>query len=549
MNEPLPPQYYLDNFRFLIHWVNERYADLLAEEELLFIARFNRLAPNSQCLLVRMLGRKGPWFRATKLIYAEIDNHEFCANQLNDVNLIEIDPLLSITNLFKIFAKAELIQLFSEQLKSHKNARKEILLNILSARYPQSQLWSQWTNDQFGKLYYVDNHAIINTFLLLFFGNPYQNLTEFVLQDLGLYRYEKYIIDPQHRVFKNREELAQYQQLLLLREQLALAEDLNSLEQIVLQLPNTFASAAMERRRARLINQLAYEFERYKQFDLAMQLYQLVDLPPSRERQIRLLEKRGDHQQAWELLSLLIKTPMNEHELQIAERIAPRLAKKISEPFKKKSPLALCEKTLILPQAAEDAGLVLSVEEIVRLHLDTREEPCLYVENTLLNSLFGLWLWPEIFRGIQGAFANPLQSAPLDLYQEDFQKNRPDIQRLWQLFDDQKYATHIQNIWQQKHGIANHFVSWQFINETTLLMALRCIPATHLKLIFERLLFDLKTNRSGLPDLIQFFPKQQFYRMIEVKGPGDRLQDNQQRWLNFFKAHDIPAEVCYVSWQ
>lgn len=549
MNEPLPPQYYLDNFRFLIHWVNERYADLLAEEELLFIARFNRLAPNSQCLLVRMLGRKGPWFRATKLIYAEIDNHEFCANQLNDVNLIEIDPLLSITNLFKIFAKAELIQLFSEQLKSHKNARKEILLNILSAHYPQSQLWSQWTNDQFGKLYYVDNHAIINTFLLLFFGNPYQNLTEFVLQDLGLYRYEKYIIDPQHRVFKNREELAQYQQLLLLREQLALAEDLNSLEQIVLQLPNTFASAAMERRRARLINQLAYEFERYKQFDLAMQLYQLVDLPPSRERQIRLLEKRGDHQQAWELLSLLIKTPMNEHELQIAERIAPRLAKKISEPFKKKSPLALCEKTLILPQAAEDAGLVLSVEEIVRLHLDTREEPCLYVENTLLNSLFGLWLWPEIFRGIQGAFANPLQSAPLDLYQEDFQKNRPDIQRLWQLFDDQKYATHIQNIWQQKHGIANHFVSWQFINETTLLMALRCIPATHLKLIFERLLFDLKTNRSGLPDLIQFFPKQQFYRMIEVKGPGDRLQDNQQRWLNFFKAHDIPAEVCYVSWQ
>ena len=549
MNEPLPPQYYLDNFRFLIHWVNERYADLLAEEELLFIERFNRLAPNSQCLLVRMLGRKGPWFRATKLIYAEIDNHEFCANQLNDVNLIEIDPLLSITNLFNIFTKAELIQLFSEQLKSHKNARKEILLNILSDSYPQNQYWSQWTNDQFGKLYYVDNHAIISIFLLLFFGNPYQNLTEFVLQDLGLYRYEKYIIDPQHRVFKNREELAQYQQLLLLREQLALAEDLNSLEQIVLQLPNTFASAAMERRRARLINQLAYEFERYKQFDLAMQLYQLIDLPPSRERQIRLLEKRGDHQQAWELLSLLIKTPMNEHELQIAERIAPRLAKKISKPFKKKSPLALCEKTLILPQSADDAGLALSVEEIVRLHLDTREEPCLYVENTLLNSLFGLWLWPEMFRGIQGAFANPLQSAPLDLYQEDFQKNRPDIQQLWQLFDDQKHATHIQNIWQQKHGIANHFVSWQFINETTLLMALRCIPATHLKIIFERLLFDLKTNRSGLPDLIQFFPKQQFYRMIEVKGPGDRVQDNQQRWLNFFKAHDIPAEVCYVSWQ
>jgi hypothetical protein len=37
--------------------------------------------------------------------------------------------------------------------------------------------------------------------------------------------------------------------------------------------------------------------------------------------------------------------------------------------------------------------------------------------------------------------------------------------------------------------------------------------------------------------------------MIEVKGPGDRIQDNQQRWLDYFSANDIPAEVWYVNWQ
>ena len=39
------------------------------------------------------------------------------------------------------------------------------------------------------------------------------------------------------------------------------------------------------------------------------------------------------------------------------------------------------------------------------------------------------------------------------------------------------------------------------------------------------------------------------YRMIEVKGPGDRLQDNQKRWLAFCAEHGMPVEVCYVRWQ
>lgn len=36
--------------------------------------------------------------------------------------------------------------------------------------------------------------------------------------------------------------------------------------------------------------------------------------------------------------------------------------------------------------------------------------------------------------------------------------------------------------------------------------------------------------------------------MIEVKGPGDRLQDNQRRLLEFCAAHDMPVAVCHVRW-
>jgi hypothetical protein len=59
---------------------------------------------------------------------------------------------------------------------------------------------------------------------------------------------------------------------------------------------------------------------------------------------------------------------------------------------------------------------------------------------------------------------------------------------------------------------------------------------------------DLQSNRSGFPDLVQFWPKQRRYRMIEVKGPGDRLQDNQRRLLEFCAALGMPVSVCHVRW-
>jgi len=59
---------------------------------------------------------------------------------------------------------------------------------------------------------------------------------------------------------------------------------------------------------------------------------------------------------------------------------------------------------------------------------------------------------------------------------------------------------------------------------------------------------DLRENRAGLPDLIQFWPLERRYRMIEVKGPGDRLQDNQRRWLKYCHSVDIPVTVCHVRW-
>src|SRR5690606_40982448 len=103
-----------------------------------------------------------------------------------------------------------------------------------------------------------------------------------------------------------------------------------------------------------------------------------------------------------------------------------------------------------------------------------------------------------------------------------------------------------QNNFIAKAGRQCTFVNWSVLNQGLLDQALHCIPAAHLRQWFVRLLADIPANRSGLPDLIQFWPDQKRYRMIEVKGPGDRLQDNQLRWLDYCGAHGLPVAVCYV---
>ncbi|MEG0635771.1 MAG: VRR-NUC domain-containing protein, partial [Pseudomonas sp.] len=132
---------------------------------------------------------------------------------------------------------------------------------------------------------------------------------------------------------------------------------------------------------------------------------------------------------------------------------------------------------------------------------------------------------------------------------EDFQQRRAELfAACLDQLHDQRYKTTIRQRYAEKWGIQSPFVFWNVLSEELLEQALDCLPAEHLRHWFDRLLLDIRANRAGMPDLIQFWPAQKTYRMIEVKGPGDRLQDNQLRWLEFCGEHQMPVTVCYVRW-
>jgi len=156
------------------------------------------------------------------------------------------------------------------------------------------------------------------------------------------------------------------------------------------------------------------------------------------------------------------------------------------------------------------------------------------VENGLLNSLFGLLCWQAIFAPVAGAFFHEFQAAPADLLAPDFHTRREaHFARCFAQLDSDAYRDTICRNFQQKQGIQSPFVFWGVVSEALLGLALSCLPPHHLKACFARILSDIRANRCGLPDLVQFWPQERRYQLIEVKGPGDRLQDNRSGGCHF----------------
>ena len=83
--------YYLHNFQQALDWLGQRYGDLLDAEESRFLQLFPQLPQSAQALLVRMVMRKGPWFRASKLVYEEIPRTTEAAAPLLEMGWISAD--------------------------------------------------------------------------------------------------------------------------------------------------------------------------------------------------------------------------------------------------------------------------------------------------------------------------------------------------------------------------------------------------------------------------------------------------------------------------
>lgn len=549
------PRYYLTNFRFVLEWVVQRHGDLLDATEHGILAALTPLPDASQALLVRMVMRKGEHFRTSRLRYAEIGDTERALAPLVAAGLVDELPLLSVEELFRQLRLPELRRALAGEITAAglpAATGKAVLYESLAPLFSEPRRLAAWWPEAPDRVVRLTVMALCDRLRLMFFGNLRQDWAEFVLTELGLQRFERVAITPDSRAFRRRAEVDAYLALHRLRERLDAGEAVSTL---CAELPAPLTDNAwLTARHRRLCVALGRQAEREGQGEPALALYAQAGWPgagqtgsvEARIRRLRLLERRGDHAAALALAEQRMEDPASEEEAQALGRLVPRLRRRLglAPPASADEPRPR-QWTLALPPGP--------VEVAVRDALHHESAPVHYVENSLLTGLFGLLCWEALFAPLPGAFFHPFHHGPADLYREDFvARRRALFDACLARLDDGSYREVIRATWREKHGLASPFVHWGALDQGRLEQALACLPTAHLRVCFERLLGDLKANRAGLPDLIQFLPEapegQPRYRLIEVKGPGDRLQDNQRRWMTFFHAHDIPVAVCHVCW-
>ncbi|MGF1800780.1 VRR-NUC domain-containing protein [Vibrio gigantis] len=538
----LSPTYYLDNFNRLIEHAQTLYPDLLSGDERRWLSEYKRLSVSSQCLMVRLLSRRGCWFRSDKLNYVEIPDLNSALQELGTSGFITLshpaeqhDLVISEVELgLHLLTKPELLSVFPA-LKSNKTAKKSDLLLLL-----EQQPFDQFQSLPFDCIYVVESQ-VIDVLLLLFFANTYQDLSQFVLSDLGLNTFENYPLSKQCRFFTSRDQL---NQLLQMRDVHRLysegdRKDSEFLERLLNSIPAESEHRSIARKRARLINDIARDLERLNQNDQAIFWFKQSVLPPSRERLARIYDKQGELDLMCDIVTQMKATPSDVSELEVAIKLEDRLLRKqghkVSRAIK-----PICKEIKLELDLSQTR-----VELAVKQHFENQGWDVYFSENSFLCGLFGLAFWDVVFSDVEGAFINRYQHRPLDLYHPDFVDKRAEqVEAVFQTISKHG-LNHLLDTHDEKQGIANPFVHWNHFPKALIEHSIASIPKPLVVDLFKVILGDLKLFRTGMPDLIAF--KDGEFHWIEVKGPGDKLQDNQWRWIKEFERLSVPFSVCYVN--
>jgi len=536
----LEEDYYLANFRSLIDFVGDTYHGLLSDAELSWHSAIVRVPEPAQRLYVRLSGRRSSVFRLSKLKYPEIDTIVDAAQTLCDNGLGSTKAPAELSQLLPAFTKPELIKLLG--LNEHKRlSRADLEQHIIDCDSVDDINVLQQA-DRWITVDGLDEYAV---FKLCFFGNCYQDMSEFVLTDLGIFTYEQYRIDNQTRVFQTRQQLDAHLQYFACSTAFSDIDlmDVEALLSVSNALPeNKMHDPHLARRVDRLRNSIARQLERLDEPQQALSMYKLTDMPPSRERQVRVLMKLSRFNDAMQVCQDMQSAPLSDEELQFVDTITPKLQKQLSIPSPKRHTFRPITTKLNL--SAGEAR----VEVLAREFYEQFGE-CFYVENALINGVLGLFIWDIIFAPIEGVFYNPFQSAPADFYQKEFCEKRAELlaERFAELSDPLHFSARVWQCYESRQGTMNRLVNWHYLTEALLSLALIRIPTSDWRVLFDRMLRDLRNNTSGFPDLI-LFPTNGSYELLEIKGPGDTVQKNQKRWMSYFSEFNIPYRVVHIRW-
>ncbi|XP_070618283.1 fanconi-associated nuclease 1 [Erythrolamprus reginae] len=205
-------------------------------------------------------------------------------------------------------------------------------------------------------------------------------------------------------------------------------------------------------------------------------------------------------------------------------------------------------------EESEVLTVVCSVEELALAHYKQQGfNQGIHGEGSTFTTLYGLLMWDILFMdGVPDVFRNSYQAFPLDLYTSSFYKNRqPAIEARLQSVHEASAETlqeWVGDVWEAQEGKASALIGWDRFSSLQQAQNLACcLGGPFLSGVCRRLSQDLRHCRGGLPDLVVWRTDPRQFKLVEVKGPGDRLSHKQTVWLDELQKLGASVEVCHVE--
>ena len=556
--QPPPDHYYADNLIAVMEGVRRQYGDILTAEESEFGEGVVAMPAQAQRLLARLISRKGPLVRVDSLNFREIDDTAAALTHLVARGFVCWCPAAPVADLARLLTRAELAQCFEDILAApaasplaattngacagirpadaqrradspptRSKARKRDYLQWIERSLTDTEVRQRI--EPYCPWVALDTDKRLELYRLLFFGDRRRDLSTFVLRDLGLARYPEYELARQRRLFADRAALDAYVALLGLGDHV---DALGSTPRADDALPvlealwQPHAHRLFERRRSRILNRLGRGLERTREFDAALACYARSSMAPARERRMRILKRLGDIDAVDRLRRRMRERPFCPQEADFAARFGTRRQR------------AWPDGTIVL-----DVPSIDRVEAAVAAILTADEGHAWHLENALPMGLFGLAYWDWVFAPVDGMFINAFQTAPIDLFWPDFLEARrekcPDPLEA----DDETLRAALLARCRAHRGVANRLVDWRAFDTDTLERLLDGLGMDTVRKLVAFASEDLDNARRGFPDLTVVYGPDRF-EFVEVKGPNDRLRDDQYLWIDRLRAADLPVRVA-----
>ncbi|MBR0822702.1 exonuclease domain-containing protein [Bradyrhizobium liaoningense] len=534
----LPVYYYLDHFVEMLDFVERTYDEILTDEHRSFAARFRGLSKDAQCLLIRMVNRRGAIFNRALFKYPEITDLDTAAR-----DLIACGHARGL--------RAEDYSAFVLCLP------KTALLDAARAAGFGRDIRTSWSKPALADFFVTsipfdlaarhcgaggfiarDNTRSIEFLLYLYFGKTAGDLKNFALRDLRVLRTNTETSFSARFADADEAHACFHYSQVLDRIEVRTADTYQGAAAAILDGPprTTEYAADLAARAACQVGQL---FEKQGDKELAERLYRFGSSADCRERLVRLLYAKGDKEAAENLLRDMIDDPESDDEHLFAtdfyaRKFGGRRTGLCTELLRSGRTIVVDDTHRGNPEAGV-AGV-----------LRRQGAQVFFAENTLWHTLFGLLFWDELFES--GQLHSGFDWVPHCLRDRTFHRRfASEIDGKLATVRSGNALPIILRTVAARWGRPNGVFAWDHVQMGALRALLEGARAGGLADIVRAMCEDFRGMRDGFPDLMHV--RDGKVSFIEVKAEGDAIRRNQLTRLRQLQNACIPAEIGRVDYR